>query len=88
MNTLETLQGILADEFKLSPAQLQPEVRLEDLGVDSLNLIELIFKLEDRFNLKINDDGRRLITIKDVVGYVDELLAKQAETPPEQVPSG
>ncbi len=88
MNTLETLQSILADEFKLSPNQLEPEARLEDLGVDSLNLIELIFKLEDRFNLKIKDDGRRLVTIKDVVGYVDELLAKQAETPPEQVPSG
>lgn len=88
MSTLETLQSILADEFKLSPAQLEPEARLADLGVDSLNLIELIFKLEDRYNLKIKDDGRQLVTIKDVVGYVDELLAQQAGAPSQQVPSG
>ena len=88
MSTLETLQAMLADEFKLTPAQLEPEARLEDLGVDSLNLIELIFKLEDRFNLKINDDGRKLVTIKDVAAYVDELLAKRADTASEQVPFG
>jgi acyl carrier protein len=88
MSTLETLQGILSDEFKLSPEKVVPEARLTDLGVDSLNLIELIFKLEDQFNLKIKDDGRQLVTIKDVVGYIDELLPKQTQTASEQVPSG
>ncbi len=77
MNTLETVQGMLADEFKLPPARLVPEAKLEELGVDSLNQIDLIFKLEDRFNLKIKDDSRKLVTIQDVVGYIDELVAQQ-----------
>ena len=87
MNTLETIQNILADEFKLPAARLTPEAKLDDLGVDSLNQIDLIFKLEDRFNLKIKDDTRKLETIQDVVGYIDELVAQQ-QAPSDQARSG
>ena len=77
MGTLETLQGILAEELKLDPGRLTSEARLEDLGVDSLGLLELMFKIEDRFNLKIKDDiPRTLVTIHDVVLYIDDLLKK------------
>jgi acyl carrier protein len=87
MNTLETIQHILADEFKLPAARLAPEAKLEELGVDSLNQIDLIFKLEDRFNLKITDDSRKLVTIQDVVGYIDELVAQQ-QPPSDQARPG
>jgi acyl carrier protein len=87
MNTLETLQSILADEFKLPTARLAPEATLEELGVDSLNQIDLIFKLEDRLNLKIKDDARKLVTIQDVVNYIDELMAEQ-HTQSDRAPSG
>jgi acyl carrier protein len=87
MNTLETIQSILADEFKLPTARLEPGAKLEDLGVDSLNQIDLIFKLEDRLNLKIKDDARKLVTIQDVVTYIDELMAQQ-QTQSTQPPSG
>jgi acyl carrier protein len=75
MNTLETLKSILIKEFKLSPASLVPEATLTDLGIDSLDLVDLIFKIEDRFGLKIMDDpARSLVTLNDVAAYVDELL--------------
>jgi acyl carrier protein len=75
MSTLELLQSILIKEFKLSPACLVPETTLTDLGIDSLDFVDLIFKIEDRFGLKIKDDGpRSLVTLNDVAAYVDELL--------------
>lgn len=81
MSTLETLQGILSQELKLTAAQLQPEAKLEELGVDSLDLLELLFKIEDSFNLKIMDDMRgSLVTIDDVVRYIDALLTRQPAT--------
>jgi acyl carrier protein len=84
MSTLETLQGILAQEFKLQTAQLTPEAKLGELGVDSLDLLELMFKIEDQFHLKIKDDvPKSLVTIKDVVGYIDGLLARQPGTQPQ-----
>jgi acyl carrier protein len=83
MGTLETLQSILAEELKLAPETLTGAARLEDLGVDSLALLELMFKIEDRFNLKIKDDiPRTLITIQDVVAYIDDLLKKQVSPAP------
>jgi acyl carrier protein len=79
MSTLETLQTLISEEFKLSAEQLRPEATLAELGIDSLELVDLIFKIEDRFGLKIKEDvPRSLVTLGDVAAYVDELLAKQS----------
>ena len=78
MSTLETLQDILIDEFELERGQLVPEAELTALGVDSLDLLELMFKIEDRYELAIRDDIPTLATISDVVAYIDSLLARQS----------
>lgn len=57
MNTLEAVQNILIEEFKLSADRLRPEATLAELGIDSLDLVDLIFKIEDRFGTQ--DHGRR-----------------------------
>jgi acyl carrier protein len=79
MNTLEAVQNILIEEFKLSADRLRPEATLAELGIDSLDLVDLIFKIEDCFNLKITDDApRSLATLADVTAYIDELLENQS----------
>jgi acyl carrier protein len=79
VSTLEAVQSILIEEFKLSPDRLRPEATLADLGIDSLDLVDLIFKIEDRFDLKITDDvPRSLATLGDVAAYIDELLENQS----------
>jgi acyl carrier protein len=79
MSTLETLKGILVKEFKRAPDQLRAETTLTDLGIDSLDFVDLIFKIEDRFDLKVKDDvPRTLVTLGDVAAYIDELLAIQS----------
>ncbi|MGA9369139.1 MAG: phosphopantetheine-binding protein, partial [Steroidobacteraceae bacterium] len=71
MSTFELLQSILIKEYKLDPARLVPEATLTDLGIDSLDLVDLIFKIEDRFGLKIKDDVTRpLVTLDDVAMYI------------------
>jgi acyl carrier protein len=78
MNTLETLQEILIDEFDLKREQLAPDAELTALGVDSLDLLELMFKIEDRYKLAIRDDvPTNLATVQNVVDYIDGLLAAQ-----------
>ncbi|MGO9994182.1 MAG: acyl carrier protein [Steroidobacteraceae bacterium] len=80
MSTLETLQDILIDEFDLKREQLTPEAELAALGVDSLDLLELMFKIEDRYKLAIRDDvPTTLTTVNDVVAYIDGLLARQSK---------
>ena len=80
MSTLETLQDILIDEFDLKREQLTPDAELAALGVDSLDLLELMFKIEDRYKLAIRDDvPPTLTTVNDVVAYIDGLLARQGK---------
>jgi acyl carrier protein len=80
MSTLETLQDILIDEFDLTREQLTPDAELNALGVDSLDLLELMFKIEDRYKLAIRDDvPTTLSTVNDVVLYIDGLLGRQGK---------
>ena len=78
MSTLAILQDILVDEFKLRREQLAPDAQLSQLGVDSLAVLDIMFKIEDRFGLKIKDDIPALVTLNDVVVYIDTLLAHPA----------
>ncbi|GAC1504325.1 MAG: hypothetical protein NVS1B6_12300 [Steroidobacteraceae bacterium] len=78
MTTLQTLQDILVRDYRLSLEQVVPEADLTSLGLDSLSVLELMFKIEDRFLLKITGDTpTNLVTVSDVVAYIDELLASQ-----------
>ena len=79
MSTLQTLQDILVRDYTLTREAVVPEAVLSSLGMDSLSVLELMFKIEDRFHLKITGDTPTdLITVSDVVIYIDGLLASQA----------
>jgi acyl carrier protein len=78
MTTLAILQDILIEEFALTREQVAPDNSLTGLGIDSLDLLELMFKIEDRYKLAIRDDiPGNLQTVQDIVAYIDELLARR-----------
>jgi acyl carrier protein len=83
MSTLEIIQDILVGKFALDRAKLTPDAGLDRLGIDSLAVLELLFDIEDRFGLKIKEDTpESLVTLQDVVLYIDSLLTKrQAQEP-------
>ena len=75
MSTLQRLQDILVKDYRLQRDQVAPEAILTTLGLDSLAVRELMFKIEDDFHLKIADDTPTdLLTVKDVVSYIDRLI--------------
>lgn len=77
--TLDRLQLLLAKDYALDPAALAPDAPLDALGMDSLALAELMFTIEDEFDIAIPDDPAPLRTVGDVVDYIDALrAAKQA----------
>jgi acyl carrier protein len=79
MSTLETLQDILVKDYRVQREQLAPDAVLINLGLDSLSVLELMFKIEDEFHLKIGDDTPTdLVTVGDVVRYIDGLLSSKA----------
>jgi len=87
MSTLTTLQDIMINDYRLTRAQLAPEAELSSLGIDSLDMLELFFKIEERLGIKIwNEVPGSLRTVHDVVAYVDDLRARQATVRDAPVP--
>lgn len=70
----ETLKNILVDELQLDPDDIKMESELtNDLGVNSIELADLIMLCEDQFGLEIADeDIHKFVTIADVVNYLEE----------------
>ena len=57
--------GVAADEVKPDSSFI------EDLGADSLDIVELVMALEEEFNIEISDeDAEKIRTVKDVVGFI------------------
>ena len=83
--TFERISAILVREYKLSPDQLTLDAPFEGLGIDSLASVELLWNIEDAFKIKLPPDPVDLPTLGDVVGYVDQIVARQSSnsTPAE-----
>ena len=54
--TYDTIVRVLADKFETSGAKVHPDAALEDLGLDSLSLMEFMFAIEDAFGIRIPEE--------------------------------
>ena len=77
MTTLEQLSRILVQHYKIDPTGLDPHAPLQQLGIDSLGMVELLFFIEDEFHIRLPTDAPLLPTLADAVIYIDDLIAKQ-----------
>lgn len=77
--TFERLRAILVKDYKQAPMSLTLDTPLEGLGIDSLGLAELLFNVEDEFKLTLSSESESvpLLTVGDVVRYIDDLIAAQ-----------
>ena len=72
--------AIIAKLARPPRASIQLADRLEDLGIESLGAVELIFELEEKFDIQIpynaNDTGQEFRTVGDVVSAIQGLVSK------------
>ncbi|MDP4152950.1 MAG: acyl carrier protein [Bacillota bacterium] len=69
----EKLKKIIAEQFSADEEELTPETRFEDLGADSLDLVELVMAIEEEFDIQVDDeDVDSMSTIGDAVEYIKE----------------
>ena len=63
----------LAKILKKQPSEVQKEARLiEDLEIDSLDTLDLIYEIEEEFNIEILQGQSPFVTVQDVINYVRE----------------
>ncbi|NTW72988.1 MAG: acyl carrier protein [Eubacteriaceae bacterium] len=70
----EKIINILVDELGVEPEEVVDTANIqEDLGADSLAVVEVIMTFEDEFDIKIpEEDAAKLVTVKDIIDYIEE----------------
>ncbi len=71
----EKVRDILADQLEINPDTITMDTNImEDLGADSLDVVELIMALESEFGIMINDEtAATLVTVSEIVKFLENL---------------
>ena len=71
---LEKVKGIIVEQLGVAETAVTMEASfIDDLGADSLDIVELIMALEEEFDIEIPDaDAEKIVTVNDVVEYIKE----------------
>lgn len=79
MSVEEKVKSIISDQLGVSLNDVIPEAKFfEDLGMDSLDRVELVMALEEEFSIEICDeDAEKLITVGDAVKYIEEKTSQK-----------
>lgn len=74
--TFEKVRAILAEQLDLEEDQITPESQIvDDLGADSLDIVDLVMNLEDEFDTEIPDEAiEGMKTVGDVVKFIEDQL--------------
>ena len=78
MATFDKVKDIVVEQLGVEADEVQIESTfIDDLGADSLDIVELIMAFEEEFNIEIPDEeAERIKTVQDVVSYIDNKNAK------------
>ena len=71
---LEKVKGIIVEQLGVAENAVTMEASfIDDLGADSLDIVELIMAIEEEFDIEIPDsDAEKVVTVEDVVEYIKE----------------
>ena len=72
MATIDTIKELLEENLNIDPQQVTDESTFDSLGVDSLDMVELICELEERLDIDFGEP-EGLETVADLVEYLDSL---------------
>lgn len=75
-DVLERVTKIVVDRLNVEESEVKMEASFkEDLGADSLDVVELVMELEDEFEMEISDDdAEKIVTVGDAVNYIKSTM--------------
>ena len=74
MSTFERVRKVIVEQLDVSEEEVAPEASfVDDLGADSLDVVELVMGLEEEFDIEIPDeDAEKIARVQDAVNYIEE----------------
>ncbi|MFH1779437.1 MAG: acyl carrier protein [Candidatus Omnitrophota bacterium] len=78
MDLFEEIKQVVSEQLGVKPDEVKPAASFrDDLGADSLDAVELIMALEEKFGIEIPDaDAEALLTINDAIKYIENKMNK------------
>ena len=79
MAVFEKVRDIVVEELSVDAAQVTPNATfMEDLGADSLDVVELVMRFEEEFDVEIPDeDAEKIQTVSQAVKYIEDKTEKE-----------
>ena len=73
MALFDEVKEVVVEQLSVSPDEVKEDSKfVEDLGADSLDVVELVMALEEKFDIEIPDDeAEKIQTVKDVIDYIE-----------------
>ena len=73
MALFEDIAEVVAEQLNVEASEIKPESKFtEDLGADSLDVVELVMALEEKFDIEIPDEEAESIkTVQDAINYIE-----------------
>ena len=73
MALLDDIKEVVVEQLSVDADKVEENAKfVEDLGADSLDVVELVMALEEKFDIEIPDDeAEKIQTVKDVVNYIE-----------------
>ena len=73
MALLDDVKEVVIEQLDCDPAEVKEDSRfIEDLGADSLDVVELVMALEEKFDIEIPDeDAEKILTVADAIAYIE-----------------
>ena len=74
MNTFDRVKKVLVEQLDVDEEAVTPPASIvDDLGADSLDVVEIIMGLEEEFDVEIPDeDAEKITTVQQIISYVEE----------------
>jgi acyl carrier protein len=76
-DTLEKVVGIISEKLNMPEENIKLEASFQDLGADSLDIVEMIMSFEETFGIEIKDeDAEKIKTVQEVVDHIHDARTK------------
>ena len=71
----QKIVNILTECLDIHPSQVVPKAHIiDDLGADSLDTVEIVMRLEDSYDIQVEDEeSEKMFTVQDIIDYIESL---------------